>query len=494
MLQLIHDHSIFFLAFGAGLAMALAALRAFSSDPAFRKDLGGAIYLLGGYLALRLADIFLESRLPRSAEQVVDLLWTLLLTFGLIRTTVSFALAFVRMKSRPPKIVRDVLDFTLYAAAAAAIFKSELNVDLTGLLATSAILSVVIGLALQETLSNLFAGLSIQLERPFQVGDMVTTGDHTGQVVQITWRATRLENQRRESITLPNSIISKQPVKNYSRGAQPIGIDVFLTASYDVPPNKVKQAVLELIKEIPQVLQEPMPNCRTWSYDDSAIRYRLRYFVAEFRQGDDVMDEFYSRLWYRFRREGIEIPFPQRTLHMVPQKAEAKGELEAASLRELLSTVDLLAMLSAEDRERLACELAPRRFGRGERIIDEGEPGHTFYLVADGEVSVRAGKTGVEVTRLKRGQYFGEMSLLTGEPRSATVVAATDALLLEVDRPIFARLFAEHPGLARQLSALLAQRRSQLRAVAEASGGTVDHNPEAGRIFERLRQIFGLSR
>jgi small-conductance mechanosensitive channel len=493
LLKLIHDHSILFLAIGGGLAIALATLRALSANQSLRKDLSGAIFLLGGYFVLRVGDLLLEGKLPEATERVLDLLWALLFTFGLIRTAVSIGLVFVRLKSRPPRILRDVLDFSLYAAAAAIIFKSELNIDLTGLLATSAILSVVIGLALQETLSNLFAGLSIQLERPFQVGDMVTVGEYTGQVAQITWRATRLENYRHESITLPNSLISKQSVKNYSRGAEPVGVDVFITASYDTPPNKVKRVAVELMKEVPQVLPEPAPSCRTWSYDDSAIRYRVRYWVADFRHADDVLDEFHSRLWYRFRREGIEIPFPQRTLHM-RNEAPRRRELEEESLRELLSTVDLLAMLSGDDRERLACELAPRRFGLGERIIEEGEPGHTFYLVADGEVSVRAGKTGVEVTRLKRGQYFGEMSLLTGEPRSATVVAATDALLLEVDRPIFARLFAEHPGLARQLSALLAQRRTQLRAVAEASGGTLDTTPEAGRIFERLRQIFGLSR
>ena len=100
---------------------------------------------------------------------------------------------------------------------------------------------------------------------------------------------------------------------------------------------------------------------------------------------------------------------------------------------------------------------------------------------------------GHEVTRLSRGRYFGEMSLLTGEPRAATVVAVQDSVLLELDRPAFARMFVTHPGLARQLSALLAQRRTQLRAVAEASGGSTDPAPEANRILGRLRQIFSLA-
>lgn len=491
LLQLLHEHSYLFLALGGGLAVALAALRAVATDQTFRKDVRGAIVLLAGFFILRLGDALTEGKLPPGAERVVDLLWILLLAFGLIRTVVSLVVGVMRLRSRPPKILRDVIDFGLYTFAAVTILKAELDIDLTGLLATSAILSVVIGLALQETLSNLFAGLSIQLERPFQVGDMVTVGEYTGRVVQIAWRATRLETHRRESITLPNSVISKQAVKNYSRGAQPVGVDAYVTASYDVPPNRVKEATLAVIEDVPFVLPEPAPKVRTWAFDDSHIRYRVRYWVADYNQSDEVLDEFQSRLWYRFRREGIEIPFPQRTVHVRPAE-ETKPELAEDALQQLLGTVDLLGLLSESDRARISREVLPRRFGKNERIIEEGEPGHTFYLVADGEVSVRAGKTGVEVTRLKRGQYFGEMSLLTGEPRAATVVAATDALLLELTRPSFARLFAEHPELARQLSALLAQRRSQLRAVAEATGGT-DTAPEAGRIFERLRQIFGLS-
>jgi len=207
-----------------------------------------------------------------------------------------------------------------------------------------------------------------------------------------------------------------------------------------------------------------------------------------------VLDDIYSRLWYRFRRAGIELPAPKNSVHMKqPEESRAKQEISPEAFSQLLLSVELFAMLPEEDRVRLAQEMQLRRFGRGERIIERGTAGHTFYLVASGEVAVKAGQDEVEVTRLKRGQYFGEMSLLTGEPRAATVVAVTDALLLELDRPVLSRLFGEHPNLARQLSALLAQRRNQLRAVADTSGGSTDPMPEAGRIFGRLRQIFGLA-
>lgn len=481
---------------GAILVIAMIALRASSGDKTLRNDLRGAVYLLVAFLMARATDAALHGYLPPAGQKALRVAWMLLFAFGVIRSFVSVGLWILRFRSPlpTPKILRDVIDFSLYAFTALPILKSQLDIDLTGLLATSAIVSVVIGLALQDTLGNLFAGLSIQLERPFQVGDMVTIGEHTGRVMQIAWRATRLETHRREAITLPNSILSKQPVKNYSRGANPVGVDIYIGAAYDAPPNKVKDAVMEVVQDVPRVLHEPAPSCKTWAYKDSHVEYRIRYFVADYSaDADAVLDDIYSRLWYRFRREGIEIPFPQRTLHMKQsEEGRAKQEVSPEGLSQLLLSVDLFSMLPEQDRVRLAKDMQLRRFGRGERIIERGTTGHTFYLVAGGEVAVKAGKDEVEVTRLKRGQYFGEMSLLTGEPRAATVVAVTDALLLELDRPVLSRLFGEHPNLARQLSALLAQRRNQLRAVAESAGGGNDATPEAGRIFGRLRQIFGL--
>ncbi|MBI3181076.1 MAG: mechanosensitive ion channel family protein [Myxococcales bacterium] len=475
---------------GAILAAALIGVRAASRDAILRRDLGGAIYFLVASVVLRAAHYFLAAPLPLAVQKGLQVSWMLALAFGAIRAGVSASLwAYRRFRRRPlPKILRDVIDFSLYLLAAVSILRSELAIDLTGLLATSAILSVVLGLALQDTLGNLFAGLSLQLGRPFQVGDFVTVGDHTGRIVQLAWRATRIETFRREVVTLPNNVVAKQAVVSFSAGSDPIGVDLHVGVSYRAAPDLVRSVILEVLRAIPRVLADPPPTCRVWSYDDSAVRYQVRFWLADYAESERARGELLSRLWYRFSREGIEIPFPQRTLHLV---SPASGE-DSAARRELVRSVGLFSALSEKERDRLAGDLCPRRFGDGERIIAEGAEGDTFYLVAHGEVSVRLGQTEAEVARLGRGHHFGEMSLLTGEQRSATVVALGDAVLYELDRPAFARLFEQNPGLARALSALLAERRGQLKAAAEASGGPQDVAPEAGRIFDRLKQIFGL--
>lgn len=488
-LQLLQSNLM--VAAGAILALLLMAIRAASHDKPLRRDLQGAILYLVSFLLIRFAGDRVKDLLSDHANKVVRVAWLVALSFGLIRAGVSLGLAFLRGRSSvpTPKIVRDVVDVVFYAIAAITILKSQLDVDLSGVLATSAVLSVVIGLALQDTLGNLFAGLSIQLERPFQVGDYVSIGEHTGKVLQVAWRATRMETFRREVITLPNSILSKTPVKNFSRASQPVGIDLYVHLSYDVPPNAAREAVMQTITSVPNVLAEPHCKVRVFGYDPDGVKWQVRYFVADYLHADNAMDEFYTRLWYRLRREEIEIPYPQRVMHF--KEAQPRQEVPDETVAGLLDSVEIFAVLDRKARDELRKEMMLRRFGRGERIIQEGEPGHTFYLVVSGEVSVRAGGD-AEVARLKRGQYFGEMSLLTGEPRAATVLAASDAVLLELDRPVFARLFGEHQGLARELSAILAQRRSQLKAAAEAAGGSVEIGREAGRIFSRLKQIFGL--
>ena len=479
------------LLFGCGaLVLLLGLLHALTPDPLFRRDARGAIRLLVLGAALRILHLVLAGNIEGGIAKALEVTWMVVLSFGIIRSVVSLSLWLVRSRERPaPKILRDVLDATLYVLAALVIVKQEFNIDLSSLVAGSAIASVVLGLALQDTLGNLFAGLSLQLERPFEVGDSVAVGTESGRVLQLGWRATRLETKRREVITLPNNQLAKQTVKNFSRGNEPVGVDVFIGVSYEAPPNRVKQVVAETLAEVPLILASPSYRTRTWGFEELSIKYRIRFYVADYSRANRVRDEVLTRLWYRLRREDIEIPAAPRTFQVRAPLEPLGFPLEARL--SLLGAVDLFHVLSAEEREHLANAMVPRYFGAGERIIEEGAAGQTFYVVASGTVAVTT-RRGVEVTRLARGQYFGEMSLLTGEPRSATVVSVVDSVLFELDRPGFGELFAGHPCLATQLSTILAERRLQLEALANANLPPSDH-PEANRILSRLRQIFGLS-
>ncbi|WNG53405.1 mechanosensitive ion channel [Archangium gephyra] len=474
---------------GVLLTLLVIGVRAASSDAQFRKELGGSLGFLMTFLVLRVVDGQFGGSLHPRVLPLLHVAWMLTFAFGGIRAGMSLAILTATrlgIRTAPPKILRDVVEISLYVIAVVPILRAELAIDLTSLLATSAIVSVVLGLAMQDTLGNLFAGLSLQLERPYQVGDWVTIKEITGRVVQVAWRATRLETSRKEIITLPNNVCSKEAVKNYSRGGQPVGMDLSFHGPYDRAPNEVKEAVLEVLEQVPLVLGAPPPMCRSVGFEELGIRYQVRYFVEDYSQADAVMAEFYTRIWYRFRREGIELP-AQRKLNM--SLGAPGSEFSEELVADMLRRVDLFKVLQEEERTKLRREMVARRFARGEHVIEQGEKGNTFYLVGRGELSVRTG--GVEVSRLSRGNYFGEMSLLTGEPRTATVVALTDVVLLELGRPVFARLFEEHPELAPKLSGMLAHRRMQLEAAMAASGETLPITEEVD-ILGRLKGIFRL--
>lgn len=461
-----------------------AIVRRLSKEERLRQDVFGALVWFAIFVLVRGVMIWAEAWTPKEWHPVERAVWMLAFAFGTVRLGVSVVLWARRRLGGSPtaKIHRDVADFLLYLATAIPILKTTLQLDVTTLLGTSAVLSLVLGFALQDTLGNLFSGLSLQLDRPYQVGDFVKVGQHEGRVVQTSWRSTRIETMRKEQITLPNALTAKEPIINYSKGGQPVALDLTIGTAYAAPPTKVKTEILEAIAESPIILKTPAPWVRTWDFDESAVKYVVRVWLKDWSDVPHVHDEVFARLWYRFGRAGIEIPFPQRVVTMRAEVPRPQGLRE-----ELLGELDLFKLFSGDERRAIADAASEHHFGLGEAVCVEGREGATFYVVASGRVSVRVGQPPREVATLSRGQYFGEMSLLTGEPRSATVVAIEDTAVLEFDRAEFQKFFTAKPELAEQMAEILALRKAEL---ATDAAGKVSQKVDASGLLTRLRRIF----
>lgn len=461
------------------------AIARLSTDARYADDSRGAAAWFAFFVFLRLNAFWVEPLTPANWDALLHVTWMLAFAFAAVRFLVGSALWLRRLltKKDSAKIHRDVVDFLLYVLVTIPILRTQLKIDVTTLLGTSAVLSLVLGFALQDTLGNLFSGLSLQLESPYSVGDFIRVGEKEGRVVQIAWRSTRIETMRRELITIPNSLIAKDQVTNYSRGGQPVAIDLEVGANYDAPPNVVKAEMLESLREAPTVLNEPPPWVRVSAFADNSVTYHVRFFIADFAAVPHARDEVLSRLWYRFGRRGIEIPFPQRVVHFHTEK-EVQGEPDVALLRQL----PLLQPFTDEEAVELSRSAVERRFGEGEEVITEGRPGTTFYMVASGKLSVRVGQPPKELATLERGAAFGEMSLLTGEPRAATVVAQEDCVLLEMGREAFSRHLQSNPERLAQLAALIENRKAGLAAATSHVADTA--HPQQGKVLDRLRDIF----
>jgi small-conductance mechanosensitive channel/CRP-like cAMP-binding protein len=399
----------------------------------------------------------------------------------------------------PPALLESVMAVVLYGLGATFIAHRWLGVDLTPFLATSAVLGAVVGLALQDTLGNLFAGISIHTEEPFRVGDWVAMGESEGRVVQMSWRAVRLRTWYGDTVTVPNNEAARRAIKNFSQPREPHSRLLTIGVNYNTPPNRVLAVLADITEQVDLVLKDPEPVFRVIAYGDFAIQYEIRYFVARYDDYRAAEGEIHRLIWYHFRRHDIEIPFPVRDVYLhQPVEPPAREESPAIRLERALRGIDLFLPLTDEERRAAVASFTQLHYASGERIIGEGEPGDSFFVVDRGEVEVSKNLAGKDrpLARLTPGQFFGEMALLTGEKRSATVVASGDVDVFRLDKAGFQKIIAGNPSIAVEISGILAQRRD---AQSQAAGDVTErlyHDDEAvdlkQHILKRIRSYFAL--
>lgn len=457
---------------------------------ATRRRYGGAIAFLGIAFAAEAALPWLPA--GWTLATALRALSLLALVFGLVRAlAITGDFIARRRQSDFSTIFRDLATIFFYGVVILVVARTELNVDVTPLLATSALVTAVVGLALQETLGNVFSGLSLQLQKPFQPGDWVRFGAYLGRVQGIGWRSTRLVSRSLELLEVPNGVLARDVIVNYRGNA--IGDELFVGVAYEAPPNRVKEIILRVLHHNAEIAKFPEPCVLVVDYGDFAVKYRIRFWMIDYSRQDFVRDDIMTSLWYALRRNGIEIPYPIRTLHVKPAPGAAAGMDERQ--RELVAAlrqIDFLRELGEEELLTLVPNLYEVEFGRGEIVCREGEAGETFYALRRGTVevlAVRASGEQTHVADLEAPAYFGEMSLLTGAARSATVRATSDARLLVVEREGFESLFKARPSIAEAISRELATRQTELRELR----ATVTESTE-GRsrdLLAKMRSIFG---
>ena len=459
----------------------------------------------------RLFTLFIAARLgqlafPGASPPVAQALRFCAVTFGvvgLVRLAETAFFAFVRRST--PRIVRSLVAWLSTFVVAAVVLRAEYQFNLESIFATSALLSVVLGFALQETLGNLFAGLTLNAEQPFEPGEWVSFGKYTGRVLDVGWRSTRLMTLDEDEILVPNGLISREVVVNHLRPQTTDVIELMLGLDLDVSPARAKSVLLEAVKSCPMVLKQPEPSVQLAGFTADGVNYRLKFYTEGFHVERAAMDQVQERLWYALRRAAIDMPYPQRQVSIRERASEAderRRREHLAEAEDLLGRIDFVQALSAPARKVLAERARFMEYGPGQAIVRQGEQGDTLYLVARGEVAVQVKVDGgaggalvadKEVARLGRGALFGEMSLLTGEPRTATVVSLGDAALLAVDRDAFERILSAEPDLAQRLAETIARRRMEMNA-ARAAQQAPQMEKETSNLLGRIRNIFGFKK
>ena len=338
------------------------------------------------------------------------------------------------------------------------------NFSLSSIAITSAVVTGAVAFAFKETLVNLIGGIAISIEKPFKIGDWIKVkNDIIGEVIQTSWRTTRLLTPTSDLYVIPNQVISNSEFFNFHMPDKVHGEILKVGVSYDHPPNKVKEVILDVLKGIRGIADTPAFYILLVNYNDFTIDYEIRYWITDFAFILLIRDEVFSKIWYAFKRENIRIPFPIRTIEYAKDKKEYKDELSLEIFKNcplFENTEDNILLEVSRQFERVD-------YGKDEIVVKYNSEGDALYIVEKGELQVTSrDKFGKQkrVTEISAGEIFGEMSIITGSKTMVDVSAQTDCTLLRLKRERLKELTQEYPKLRVSLVSFADKRLEQMLA------------------------------
>ncbi|MCX6572139.1 MAG: mechanosensitive ion channel family protein [Candidatus Aminicenantes bacterium] len=465
----------------------------------------------------------LRTALPLGTKffRFVDAAFVFFVIFLLVRLLDGLVHMRYERKGRPfplPLVLHGFFLIVVYIAAALAILRGFLGFNITPLLAGSAILTAVLGLALQGVLGNVFSGMSLHYTKSFSRGDWVKVGETEGQVVDTNWRETRLRDRASNIVVIPNTVVASQTIVNFSLPDRASAVVLPVKVDFLAPPAVVLGLLVEAARETTGVLAEPAPTAYLQSYDEFGLSYVAKFWISDYGKRPAIAGEVGRLVWHKLRRRGVEIS--------VPVESKLRGVLRA-----LRPSEDRIAEI-ATDRERnyqdfskstflniqegeragqsvlseaevrdLAAKSERVRFGAREVLFRQGETGDACYVVARGKVKgeivyEEGGKTYTTSFEVGRGGIFGEMSLFTGLPRTATVVVDEEAELLEIRAPALASLLARNPQLAEAVAEVISGRNranlETLRKVKDLAARDIEAGADKKSVLEYLKKLVHL--
>jgi small-conductance mechanosensitive channel/CRP-like cAMP-binding protein len=413
---------------------------------------------------------------------------------------IALGAAYVRL----PRIMRDLLLGLAYLVFAISLL-SRSGVELSGIVATSAVITAVIGLSFQDTLGNMMGGLAIQMERAIAVGDWVRIDQQEGRVTEIRWRHTSIETRNWDTVIIPNSVLMRSQVTIIGRRT---GMPrqqrqwVYFNVDFRYSPADVIDAVETALcsEPIANIAREPQPNCIFTDFKDSYANYAVRYWLTDLSAGDPTNSVVRERIYFALRRAEIPLSIPAQSLFITEddaQRRERKLAQEIDKRVKALRQVELFHSLTDEELRELAPRLKVSPFVRGEAITRQGQQAHWLYIITKGEVEVEIAFDGSNLARkvatLHEGDFFGEMGMMTGEPRSATVFAISDVECYRVDKDAFHDILQRRPEIAEDISHVMARRRLEYEVARgelteEAKHLAMQHTQ--GDLLQRIRKFF----
>lgn len=392
-------------------------------------------------------------------------------------------------------LLRNVISIVIFVVAFIIILQAQFTTayeKLAPIFTGSTIIGIVIGLALQDTLGNFFAGAAIQADNPFQIGDVINIpGKGTGVVEAVSWRGVKIRTFQNKLIIISNSVLGKEAIEVAPRDNLNARA-VFFNTIYTDSPAKTIQVIREAVRQVENVSQKIRPIVRVRDLAESGIDWEIKYWLEDYAKYNETDALIRQRIWYVFLREKINFAYPTRTLYIEKEAPEEVAVETINSVYERLNNVPIFAPLSDDETKILGDAAQVRIFAPGEAIVNEGERGGSMYIIHRGAVEIRIKEDDAHITlsTLREGDFFGEMSLFTGEPRSATVVARDETEVLKIKKETLRPVFENNPNLVKTLSEIIEERRKLIvHKEKQKDQKTLRQNKN---VFKSIKKFFGL--
>lgn len=429
--------------------------------------------------------------------------WSLLVFFGatgvygLVSSFLTSRIVTEELGLKIPQVFIDLGRYVLWLVMAFVVVGGiwRRHDLFSALFTAGAVTTAILALALQDTIKNFISAWAIVGEGVYAIGDWVWLGEDEGEVIAVTRRTTKIRTRQGDVVTVPNGQVTATKVRNQSRPTREHAEFVAVQASYEAPPNRVRDVLRRAVLEVPKILQTPAPVFRVRGFTDAGVEYQVKVWVDDLANVHDILSDLRVQIWYHFQRAGIEFPYPVRELRRLARHEE-DADARARAVLARLRSVPFFEALPEDVLTALARDAGVVGYGAGERVVLAGDPGDTCYVVDAGRLAVLVsdGKAERQVATLEAGALFGEMSLLTGEPRTATVRALDDARLVSVGAASLRAALERAPELAQRLAEAAALRREGLleaRAALDAAARSrVD--AQAHRLRELIKRFFRL--
>ena len=411
------------------------------------------------------------------------------------RLAIGFLRAFSVLGHRfhQAQIVHDLLAALIYFAAVFAIIAYVFGLPVQGLLATSGALAIIIGLALQSSLSDVFSGIVLNIERPYKVGNWIRLDDDIeGTVMETNWRATHIMTGTHDVAIIPNSVIAKSKLVNCSSPTEVHGTHVRIKLASSLSPERLRTLLREVLLSSTHVLQSPEPSVTVKDVSAEMVELELTYSVADVSASSRAQNEIFDRAYRAISSVGGE--FAPR-LASLPRQAVQEQTDEPGVPARLLAGLSLFSSLTADERNALAAQMQRKDYKPSDVVVKDGSILQSLFVISDGVLVVTAqeGNDRRECGRLAPGEFFGEFGLLNEESSHTEITALTRAVIYELSKDALAPLFKAHPRMVERLSERLASRQLALTAGATHDrGGEYNEETIAHRIAGGLRRLFSL--